>query len=161
MVKNKNKQKILWAALVAALSILIYLATAWYWQFFPFNRRQPITEQTTSQVKPQEKTDDTAQEPLVKPDAEVTKEPEKNLPTQYEGSNPNSEEHLTGAITYKAVSDGQLILRTSIDQTLNSGTCSLSLVNQQKTVNKTATIIPNPASSTCEGFNIPISTSNR
>lgn len=84
-------------------------------------------------------------------------EKEKDNPTQYEGSNPNTGNTITGVINFKAVTDGTLTLRTTIEQSLTSGTCTLTLSSNGRTVTKTANIAPNPSSSTCEGFSVPVS----
>ncbi|QQS17665.1 hypothetical protein IPL44_01315 [Candidatus Saccharibacteria bacterium] len=81
----------------------------------------------------------------------------KDTPKQYEGDSPNTSNSLTGVINYKSVVDGNLTLRVTIDQSLTSGTCSLKLTSAGKTVTRSASIITNPSSSTCEGFSVPVS----
>lgn len=81
----------------------------------------------------------------------------KETPKQYEGDNPNTDKSLTGIINYKSVADGNLTLRVTIDQSLTAGTCSLKLTSAGKTVTRSASIITNPSSSTCEGFSVPVS----
>ena len=49
------------------------------------------------------------------------------------------------------------MIRTTINQSLSSGTCNLSISNGSKTVTRSGQITPNPSSSTCEGFDIPTS----
>lgn len=86
-----------------------------------------------------------------------TPEKEKDNPTQYEGTNPNTSASITGSINYKAVVDSALTLRITIDQALSGGTCTLTLSSNGKTVTKTAPVAANPSSATCEGFSVPIS----
>lgn len=81
----------------------------------------------------------------------------KEIQPPYEGENVNNSQSLTGVINYKSVVDGSLVIRTTINQMLGSGTCSLTLTSGQKTVTRTSNITQNPSSSTCEGFNIPTS----
>lgn len=81
-------------------------------------------------------------------------------PSQYE--NPNSHDSITsitGVINYQSVLNNQLAIRLTIDQSITSGTCALTLTHQagSATVSRTAPIIINPSSSTCEGFDIPLS----
>ena len=83
-------------------------------------------------------------------------EEEKDTPLRYEGDNPSSSDSLSGAITYSAVSGDVLIIRTTIDQ-LASGSCTATLANGGKVVTRTSTLAQNPSSSTCEGFDIPVS----
>ena len=87
----------------------------------------------------------------------TTHESEKDIQPSYEGENANNSVSLTGVINYKSVVDGNLLLRTTINQTLASGTCDLTLSNGQKTVTRSSGIVQNPSSSSCEGFNIPTS----
>lgn len=92
------------------------------------------------------------------PDTEsTTTDPDSKTQQTYEGDNANSSASLTGVISYKSVVDTNLVIRTTIDQMISSGTCSLTLSNGQKTVIRTSDIMLNPSSSTCEGFDIPTS----
>lgn len=65
---------------------------------------------------------------------------------------------LSGTITYQSVVDGQLVIRTTIDQVLPSGTCELYMTQGSYRLTKNSSIQPNPSSSSCMGFTIPIST---
>ena len=85
------------------------------------------------------------------------RETEKDIQPDYEGSNPNTSASLTGAINYKSVSGGNLVIRTTINQLLTSGTCTLTLTNGSKTVTRSTNIAQNPSSSTCQGFDVPTS----
>ena len=87
--------------------------------------------------------------------------PADKTPQQYDtsASSDSSSDRLTGSINYKSVIGSTLSIRATIDQSVTSGTCNLTLINQGsgKTVTKSATIITNPSSSTCNGFDIPTS----
>lgn len=82
---------------------------------------------------------------------------ENKTPVQYEGDDPNTSDTLTGVISYKSVVGSNLVIRTTINQLISSGTCNLTLSSGQKTVTRTANIMQNPSSSSCEGFDIPTS----
>lgn len=84
-------------------------------------------------------------------------EPEKDIPPSYEGESVDNSQTLTGVISYKSVVDGSLVIRSTINQMLGSGTCSLTLSNGQRTVTRSSGIVQNPSSSTCEGFSVPTS----
>lgn len=108
------------------------------------------------------KTDDTTNTATSSSSEEPTSsstghESQKNIQPSYEGEDANTSEVLTGVINYKAVVGSNLSLRTTINQTLSSGTCKLTLSNGSKVVTKSSAIMQNPSSSTCEGFDIPIS----
>lgn len=82
---------------------------------------------------------------------------EKEKVPQYDGSDPNSAEELSGAITYAGVQDGVLMIRMNIDQYLNSGECELTLKKAGATIySSIAKIIGSASTSTCEGFDVPI-----
>ncbi len=85
-----------------------------------------------------------------------TDDPNDKTPHQYEGTNPNTLDHITGVITYAGVLDSDLSVSATIDQYLSTGTCELILTNNGKTVSRTADIIANPSSSTCDGFRVPL-----
>lgn len=94
-------------------------------------------------------------EPAVQPLAETTQGDTKT-PRQYEGEDANQLDHLTGYFSTVDFSDGVLTLRVVINQFIQSGTCSLTLSHSSgSSVTKTAKIITNPSTSTCEGFDIP------
>jgi len=89
------------------------------------------------------------------------KSPSNQTPKQYdtpEDSN-QSDSTLNGTINYSNVVDDTLSVRATINQKLSSGSCQLTLKNQTtgQTVVKSANIIANPSSSTCSGFDIPVS----
>lgn len=72
-------------------------------------------------------------------------------------SDPSVPGGLTVAITAASIEDGVLYIRTSINGVYGSGQCALTLKNGSRLVTKTAGIQALPQSSTCQGFNIPVS----
>lgn len=83
---------------------------------------------------------------------------EKPKTEQYDGENPNEMEVLTGAITFARVSGDNLLIRNNIDQYLESGTCELFLSKEGEIIyNNVANIAGNVSTSTCEGFDVPVS----
>ena len=86
-----------------------------------------------------------------------TEDPNDKTPKQYEGPDVNTLDYLSGVITYAGPADNNLIISTTIDQYLSSGTCELTLTQGSRTVSRTADILANPSSSTCDGFDIPLS----
>lgn len=78
-------------------------------------------------------------------------------PAQYEGANPNNSSSLTGIINYKSVVNNTLQIRTTINQYLDEGSCTLTLNGPNgQTYTNSVNIIANPSSSTCYGFDIPL-----
>lgn len=86
--------------------------------------------------------------------------PADHTPAQYEGSNPNTDSTLSGFINYKSIANNKLSIRVTINQLLSSGTCDLSLTNGSNSFTDTTDIAENPSSSTCKGFDIPLSKLN-
>lgn len=80
----------------------------------------------------------------------------KNVQPAYEDSDGLGE--LSGVISYKSVVNNILVIRTTINQVLNSGSCVLTLRSYTgKVVTQSADIAHNPSSSSCQGFDIPLS----
>ena len=88
---------------------------------------------------------------------EPLEEEDKPEIIQNEGENPNTLESLTGSITTARVSGQKVIIRINLDQYLSSGVCSLVMNNGSKTYSATANIINSASTSTCEGFDVPVS----
>lgn len=83
---------------------------------------------------------------------------EKPKVPQYDGDDPNKTAGLTGAITYAGVSNNYLRIRINIDQYLGSGSCNIVLARAgQQIYSDYANIVSSASTSTCEGFDIPVS----
>lgn len=77
---------------------------------------------------------------------------------QYEGEDPNKAEELSGAVTYAGVNNGILMIGVNIDQFLNEGSCELNLVRGENVIYAgKANIMADVSTSSCDGFNIPVS----
>ena len=81
----------------------------------------------------------------------------QKTPLQYEGENPNTAPSLVGWLTFTEVSDENLHIRNEISSYLSSGSCVLELSSGAKIVTRSTQIIPSASTSTCMGFDIPIS----
>lgn len=78
-------------------------------------------------------------------------------PVQYDGGSPNESEYLTGAVNYVKTNGGKLLIRVSIDQYLEGGTCELALMQGDETMyQETVDIIGDATTSTCKGFDVPV-----
>lgn len=76
---------------------------------------------------------------------------------QYEGEDPNKAEELSGAITYAGVNGENLMVRANVDQYLTQGECELTLLRGGDTIySSIADIISSVATSTCDGFDVPV-----
>ena len=90
-------------------------------------------------------------------DAEAGRTPK--TPEQYEGQDVNQLNKLTGTITYSEKSGDKYRIRVNINQFLKlPGTCKLTVTSASTIVHtQTVSIISNPSSGSCEGFDIPLS----
>lgn len=133
--------------LILVLSIISILA-------YPYVRPS-LNKQTTdapNQTATQKSNNQEDNTPQESQDRETEKKPLQTV------ENPPSQSNtISGVISYKNINDGQLVLRTTIDQALHSGSCILTMKSGDKTVTKSADIVQNPSSSSCMGFNIPTS----
>ena len=79
-------------------------------------------------------------------------------PEKYEGQDVNQLEKLTGTITYSAKAADKYRIRVNIDQFLKlPGTCKLTVLSASKVVyTDSVSVISNPSSGSCEGFDIPL-----
>lgn len=81
----------------------------------------------------------------------------EGLSKPFEGNDRSQDAHaLSGSITHLGKTDSHLRIRTAINQAISGGTCTLILTGPS-TVRLTSGIIQNPSSSSCEGFDIPLS----
>ncbi len=151
--------------LVIVLGIIVVAIVAGFLLYFTLfegheNTRNPRTTQQSDgsqQNTHDEKSDHESKDAKKTNDESVPHEKEKELPQLYEGENTNTSAGLTGAINSKSVSGDYLVIRSTINQFIDSGTCELTLRSGSKTVSRSVEIIQNPSSSSCAGFDIPVS----
>ncbi len=159
--RNQKRNIVIACALVLLLVCIGGLVYAYRSTIWPPGKQSSATNETS-----QQSTDSLTQPDVIaRPNPSKSNQPDKT-PAQYEnegknnsGSGSTSDQKLSGVINYKAVTNGSLSIRTTIDQKLSTGTCTLTLTNKTtgKTVTKTADVFANPSSSTCKGFDVPTS----
>ena len=156
---KKSKKKIILATTL--LVVVVAGAFVFAYAFRPLTgtpaEDTKDLKNTSSTKGSSTKKDNSKDDDTISNKSEPTVEKEKDNPTQYEGSNPNTSESLTGSINYLSVIDGNLTVRITINQVLSTGSCTLTLTNGNKTVSRSSSIVQNPSSSTCDGFNVPVS----
>lgn len=150
--RKKNKKWVYWvimAVLFVVAGVVTYLVCVNY-----FADKKGEEEQNTEEVE--EKKDENEKKDDEKDEAEKAVEAKKV--EQYEGSDPNKMEELSGAITYTGLSGDVLMVRVNIDQYLDGGTCELRLVQGGDVAyNNIVEIVGGAATSSCAGFDIPVS----
>lgn len=153
--KRKNNKKWLWWG--TGILVLAAIVGGGVWAWRNNNTDGGETEKTTA-VEKTEKTDTMEAEKEAETAETVSTGVEKEKVVQYEGEDPNTEAGLSGVVTYAGVSGDKLMVRVSIDQYLTAGTCELSLKKDGVVIySDTAGIIGSAATSSCEGFDIPVS----
>lgn len=160
-LNKKSPKKPLFIALTVG-SIAIVASLVWYFAFYgetTDQNKETSLQQSKDTNKNQSPTqgDDNTVLPAEVPNESVSHEKEKELPQLYEGENANAQSSLTGSISTKSVAGDYLIIRNTINQFVDSGTCDLTLSSGNTTVRRSAEIIQNPSSSSCAGFDIPLS----
>ena len=116
-----------------------------------------IVHQKTDQPSTNNENQPIHTEDGTKEDAEAGRTPK--TPEQYEGQDVNQLDKLTGTITYSEKSGDKYRIRVNINQFLKlPGTCKLTVTSGSTVVyTQTVSIISNPSSGSCEGFDIPLS----
>lgn len=159
--KNKPFKKPVVITLATVVVIAAVCIGVYFWQSNNSAEQQKsqteTTKKTDSSISNSNGLSNNAESSDSTDSSSTTHEKEKNITPAYEGIDANKSQTLTGAITYSAVANDTLIIRTTINQMLDSGTCKLTLTNGATTVTKTSDIAQNPSSSTCKGFDIPTS----
>lgn len=77
---------------------------------------------------------------------------DKKITHQIENPPTPSKNSLSGTISHQSISQGKLVLRTTINQVIPSGICKLSLKKSDQVFTEESAIIQNPSSSSCAGF---------
>lgn len=150
--RKHNKKwvsRLLFLVLLAAAMVVCYFV--WDGYFKDSGKKPKEDEKVVEVIQQTEKVDETESE-------EETKKIEKEEIVQYDGGNPNEAENLTGAITYLGASGNDLVVRVNIDQYLTSGSCEINVISGGEVLyTDLVSIIDSAATSTCEGFNVPMS----
>ena len=151
--KKLSKKKLI----ITAAIVLTVIASTITYALMSQNSDQLTNQKTNSDSSKDSSNTSTEEKKESESSSNSTShEKEKDIQPPYEGEDPNNNPSLTGVITYKSIVGANLSLRTTIDQYLSSGTCRLSLTSGTKAVTRSSAIAPNPSSSTCEGFDVPI-----
>ena len=153
VTRKNNRLKIIVA--VAAVVLLLgalYAVYATTTKSWPFSENSNSSSENTETKSSKELEKDSSPEN----DAPIDKTPVRYTPV--EESIDSSNDEITGIINFNAVSEGNLVIRTTINNDGSVGNCKLTLTKQSsgQTITKKSTIITNPHTSTCQGFDIPV-----
>ena len=116
----------------------------------------PSSNNTSEVEQPKENPKTSPEETPAEPEKtpeEAGKESEEivndKTPVKQDGEDPNTLSELTGVINYAAVEDDVLMIRISIDQYLEYGTCLLELTAEDDSFSLSDNIAQSASTSTC------------
>jgi len=145
--KKSKKVKIITLAIVIILLGGAYAAFASYQNIWPFSSTTPVNldSPSTDEIK----TGEQIKSDSVESDDEVKENPSNDV-------DPTAT-NATIMFTSTTQDSTAYRIRVLIDSVLGSGTCTLSLSKSRSaTYNSTVEIQSGPSSSTCKGFDIPL-----
>lgn len=155
--RRKNRRPLIFAValvLIAGATAFIFALNNKKGSASPTSDTNNTSEskETKEETKPAEKTDQTEEnKKATSPEPETAPEEtvQNKAPVQQEGDDPNTLNELTGVVNYAAVNDDTLMIRVSIDQYLNSGTCLLELTSANDSFSLSDDIMPSASTSSC------------
>ncbi|MDB5179802.1 MAG: exported protein of unknown function [Candidatus Saccharibacteria bacterium] len=150
-VKNKKTRKKL---LLTTLIVVIILVLG-YGVFASQAKIWPFLSANTVNLSPASDTEKSTGEQIKSDSVNSSPQPSKQSPSN--DANPST---TTTSVLFSSTTQDTTTyhVRVLIESVLNTGTCSLTLVKSgQQTYTATADIQPGPSSSTCKGFDIPLS----
>lgn len=156
---QKRKRSKKWIGWVVFLILVVVAGAVCYlvWDAY-FKDKKKLESDGAEASKVVEKKQERKAEEKQEEKTKETEVVEKEKVVQYEGEDPNKAQELTGVVTYAGVSGENLIIRVNIDQYLNGGKCTLGLRREGGNIySAEATIVDAASTSTCEGFNVPLS----
>lgn len=156
-MRLKNKVKKPSTAILAVVIVLVVASIVVYCALF-VNDRTTVTDKSSQNTATSTETTDSLDNSNKSNGQPSVHESEKDIQSSYEGQGSTESSSLSGVINYKAVVDKTLVIRATINQLIDSGTCNLTLTStNEKVYSATADVIENPSSSSCQGFDIPVS----
>lgn len=148
-----------WFYIVIVLLIAVLTFGAWFFFLRPNNSNNNSAETDSSSGSVPSGTDPKGSNDSKTPEEEEEeRQARAKTPTQYDGDDPNKLDEITGFVSYAAVNGDHLSIRLTINQYLEeTGTCELTMTNSGHTVTGEAETWTDASTSTCQGFDIPLS----
>ena len=155
MVTRRRKRSKKWIFRLFLLILIIVAIVIVYlvWDSYFNDKKKEVApedkEVPAVQVEPEPKAEEKTPE----------KVEEKEDVKQYDGNNPNTDNSLSGAVTYAGVNNDKLMIRVNINQYLSGGSCTLRLLFESDVnmYEEMTEIIDSASTSTCAGFDVPLS----
>ena len=158
--RKRSKKWISWvviAILLVIAGVVVYFVWDGYFRDKGDRKTSGSERENITQIE-KDNEGDTVVDTEASGDVKKEEEPAyQNKPIQYEGESVNKDEVLGGVINYAQMNAGKLMIRTSIYQYLESGSCELVIMAGGSTVyTATVEIMSEATSSTCKGFDVPV-----
>lgn len=153
--QKKSHKKIIIFAII--LFLLIGGATAWIFREDLGLVKKNSRENSEKIEKKEENNNNSPEKETAKTDDQELNVREENpgTPKQFENSGEKTPENqLSGWINFASSEGNSAKIRVTIEQVLASGNCEIILTNSDKSYSETASIVANPGSSSCAGFDI-------
>lgn len=120
----------------------------------PFSKTGTTNDSSTNTSS---STDESDQTPVTDPGNQKEDEPTEKTPTNNQPTDEPEKDTLVASITAANQGDSTFQVRTLIESVDTSGTCSLTATKGTKKITKSSGIQALASSSTCKGFDIPLS----
>ena len=148
--RRRNYKKLIWWGVGVILVVLVIVGVV-----IGVNNANKTDNPKSSDSEKVEQKDQSGQNEKTEAEKRDEEVANQQKVTQYEGEDPNTIEVLSGVITYAGVSDGVLMIRTSIDQYLTEGICELTLTRGGDIIySDTTNIVGDVSTATCQGFDV-------
>ncbi|MEO8911700.1 MAG: hypothetical protein ABI303_01850 [Candidatus Saccharimonas sp.] len=155
--RKLNKKLLLSLIAVLAVGVLVWLYSAYHFQNWPFlpptNTATPTNTINNEPPKPdQVKAGNVIKEKIA--DQAKSGSQDTNLPPGSSTQSPTVDISITNTDT----SNGALVIHTLIQKVTSTGSCTLTMSGPNGgSYTATAEVQAMPSSSTCKGFNVPLS----
>jgi hypothetical protein len=148
--RNNNTKRII--AIVVAIICIAAISLAVYWYLSHRNGQQTGTNKVNLNPPTQEEKQagTSAKQQAVERDQAIKNNDSTST------TNPSSSS-LSVDITASNKTSSLIQIRVQINSIVNSGTCDITLTNGASSVHHSAAISPLASTSTCKGFDIPLS----
>lgn len=150
------KRVLIIACIVLLVVIIGALAYAYKVRLWPFSSSQSSTSKGIDYNAPTKEQSNATGSTKQSGSAETTGSDPSPEPTP--STTPGQKPTVNMTITAANETGGTLYIRTLIETISSSGTCTLSMTGPNSSVYSTTVgVQANPSTSTCQGFNVPVS----
>jgi len=160
---NPNKSKLGYKKIAIIISVIVALAVIGIggWTWAQLHKNSPATNGSINYNKPttdqQSTTSNTTEQVQATDASKTTGTTGTDQPAAPAATTGGTVKTVSVTITSANQSDTTLQVRSLIGAVVNTGSCTLTLSNGSRTGTKKSGVQPTANSSTCQGFNVPVS----